>query len=118
MHILGARDAGSSKRLADAHNQQSASQTGSSSSASSGLSTVQGGTGSGESGLHRTKGNVPSGSAASNIGGPQNVLTGSGAAEAKGVAHDKPGPGSVGPPDNASPWENKGLVIQLVDVKS
>ena len=107
IHILGAREAGSSRRLAEAQNQQSASQTGSSSSASSGSAAV-GETGSGESGPHRPKGNAPSGSAAGNAGGPQTNLTGSGAAEAKGAAHDATGSGSAGPPDSASPWENKG----------
>ena len=61
-----------------------------------------------ESGPHRPKGNAPSGSAAGNAGGPQTNLTGSGAAEAKGAAHDATGSGSAGPPDSASPWENKG----------
>ena len=108
IHILGAREAGSSRRLAEAQNQQSASQTGSSSNASPGPVAV-GETGSSlESGPHRPKGNTPSGSAANSVGGPQSTATGSGVTEAKSAAHDAKGFGSVSQPENASPWETKG----------
>jgi len=107
--LPGAREAGSSKRIAEALNQQSASQTGSSSNASPGPVAV-GETGSSlESGPHRPKGNTPSGSAANSVGGPQSTATGSGVTEAKSAAHDAKGFGSVSQPENASPWETKGF---------
>jgi len=108
--LPGAREASSSRRLAEAHNQQSASQTEPSSSASLGSAAVAESRSGIESGPHRPKGSTPSGSVANNAGGPLTTSTGSGATEAKGAAHDATGSGSVGPPpDNASPWETKGF---------
>ena len=100
-HNLGAREVGSLKRLAEGHNQQSGAQTGSSGS----VPVIE--IGSGESGPHRPKENAPYGGAVGNAGGLQHITSSeSGGAEAKGVIHDSPAPGSVIPLDNA--WENKG----------